>query len=161
MPSFDIVSEVDAVEVKNSVDNANRELSTRFDFRNVEASFELKELVVTLKAEAEFQLQQMEDILRSAMVKRSVDPKAIKVDEKDIHTGKTFSRNIRFQQGIEQVLSKKIVKMIKDKKMKVQASIQGEKLRVTGKKRDDLQGVMAMLKAAELEQPLQFNNFRD
>ncbi|RCU52771.1 YajQ family cyclic di-GMP-binding protein [Corallincola luteus] len=162
MPTFDVVSEVDVVDVKHAVENASRELNNRFDFRNVEASFDLKELVVTIKAEGgDFQLQQMEDMLRAAMVKRNVDPKAIKIDEKDIHRGKSFSRIVRFQQGLDTLLSKKIVKLIKEKKLKVQASIQGEKVRVTGKKRDDLQSVIAMLRAEELEQALQFDNFRD
>jgi len=161
MPSFDTVSEVDAVEVKNSVDNANRELTTRFDFRGVEASFELSEMVVILKAEADFQLKQMEDILRGQMAKRGVDGACLEVEAEAVHSGKTFSRRITFRQGIEQPLAKKIVKLLKDAKIKVQASIQGDKVRVTGKKRDDLQAAMRLMKEAELGLPLQFNNFRD
>lgn len=160
MPSFDIVSEIDLVEVKNAVDNANRELTTRFDFRGVEASFELKESVVTMIADNDFQLRQMLDILRGTCVKRSVDTAAF--EEKDVqHIGKLYKQAIAFKQGIEQPTAKKLIKLIKDAKIKVQASIQGEQVRVTGKKRDDLQQVMALAKSAELDQPLQFTNFRD
>ena len=160
MPSFDIVSEIDMVEVNNAVDNANRELSTRFDFRGVEASFEFKDGVVTMKADADFQLKQMLDILRSACVKRGVDTAAM--DRKDVElSGKTAKQNIEFQEGIDQPTAKKLTKLIKEAKLKVQTSIQGEQLRVTGKKRDDLQAVMALVREAELGQPFQFNNFRD
>ncbi|NCP65591.1 MAG: YajQ family cyclic di-GMP-binding protein [Paraglaciecola sp.] len=160
MPSFDIVSEVDLVEVKNAVDNANRELSTRFDFRGVEASFELKESIVTMVADNDFQLKQMLEILIGTCVKRSVDTAAF--EKKDVqHIGKIYKQAIAFKQGIEQSTAKKIIKLIKDEKIKVQASIQGDQVRVTGKKRDDLQQVMALAKKAELDQPLQFTNFRD
>ena len=161
MPSFDTVSEVDAVEVKNSVDNSNRELTTRFDFRGVDASFELNDMVVVMKANEDFQLKQMEDMLRGNMAKRGVDGACLEVEEKAVHSGKTFSRRITFRQGIDQPTAKKIVKTLKDSKMKVQASIQGDKVRVTGKKRDDLQAAMRLMKEAELGLPLQFNNFRD
>ncbi len=160
MPSFDVVSELDNVETKNAVDNANRDLSTRFDFKNVDAEFTFADDVVTMKAEAEFQLQQMQSMLRDACSKRGVDTSALDPQKID-HTGKTFKQTISFKQGIDQALSKKMVKIIKDKKMKVQTSIQGEKLRVTAKKRDDLQAVIALLKNEEFGQPLQFNNFRD
>ena len=160
MPSFDVVSEVDSHEVTNAVDQSNRELQTRFDFRGVDAKFELKDNVIRITAEAEIQLDQMVDILRAKMVKRSIDPKVLKVGDQE-HVGKLLHKNIELQEGIESLLAKKIVKMIKDKKMKVQSAIQGEKVRVTGKKRDDLQAVMAMLKAEELDVPLQYNNFRD
>ena len=160
MPSFDIVSEIDLVEVRNAVDNANRELTTRFDFRGVEASFELKENIVTMAADNDFQLRQMLDILRGTCVKRKVDTAAF--DVKDVqHIGKIYKQAISFKQGIEQATAKKIIKLIKDAKIKVQASIQGEQVRVTGKKRDDLQQVMALARSAELDQPLQFTNFRD
>lgn len=160
MPSFDVVSELDTVETKNAVDNANRDLSTRFDFKGVDASFEYVEETVVMKAQAEFQLQQMQSMLRDACSKRGVDTSAL--DPKKIdHTGRTFKQTIGFVQGIEQAISKKMIKLIKDKKLKVQASIQGDKLRVTGKKRDDLQAVMQVLKAEDFGQPLQFNNFRD
>lgn len=160
MPSFDIVSETNQVEVKNSVDNANRELATRFDFRGVEASFEIKDEVVTMKAEGDFQLKQMQDILRTACSKRGVDTGAMDCQPID-HSGKTYRQNIVFRQGIDQPTAKKIIKLVKDKKIKVQTAIQGEQVRVTGKKRDDLQAVMALVREADLGLPFQFNNFRD
>lgn len=160
MPSFDIVSEVEMNEVRNAVENASRELTTRYDFRGVEASFELNDNKVKLEAEAEMQLQQMRDILRGALIKRGIDVRVL--DAGSINrTGKRHVQEMGFLQGIDTALAKKLVKKIKDSKIKVQASIQGEQLRVTGKKRDDLQQVMAMLRAEEQEQPLQFNNFRD
>ncbi|MDA0273230.1 MAG: YajQ family cyclic di-GMP-binding protein [Proteobacteria bacterium] len=160
MPSFDVVSEVDFHEVTNAVDQANRELKTRFDFRGVDAKFERKEDVIRITAEADIQLDQMIDILREKLVKRSIDPKVMDIGDQE-HVGKLLHKNIKIQEGIESLLAKKIVKMIKDKKMKVQAAIQGEKVRVTGKKRDDLQQVMSMLKEENIETPLQYNNFRD
>ncbi|MEK9823485.1 MAG: YajQ family cyclic di-GMP-binding protein [Pseudomonadales bacterium] len=160
MPSFDVVSEVDSHEITNAVDQANRELQTRFDFRGVEAKFALADEVVRITAEAEIQLDQMIDILRAKFIKRGVDPKVMDVGDQE-HVGKLLHKNIRIQEGIESLLAKKMVKMIKDKKMKVQAQIQGEQVRVTGKKRDDLQQVIAMLKEADIEVPLQFKNFRD
>ncbi|GLR71270.1 YajQ family cyclic di-GMP-binding protein [Agaribacter marinus] len=160
MPSFDIVSELDSVEVKNAVDNANRELSTRFDFRGVDASFEYNKETVTLVAEGDFQLQQLQDMLRNACSKRNVDARAITPEQVE-RTGKTHKQVISFKQGIDHELGKKINKLIKDKKMKVQSSIQGDQVRVTGKKRDDLQAVMALLRGEDFGQPLQFNNFRD
>lgn len=160
MPSFDIVSEINMEEVRNATENASRELSTRFDFRGVEASFEYKEKTVVMKAEAEFQLQQMESMFRNACAKRGVDTSAIDVKPYDAH-GKTYRQTIAFKEGIEQPMAKKIVKLIKDAKLKVQTAIQGEELRVTGKKRDDLQQVMALVKSSDLGQPFQFKNFRD
>ena len=160
MPSFDVVSEVDFHEVTNAVDQANRELKTRFDFRGVDAKFERKEDVVRVTAEADIQLDQMIDILRAKLVKRSIDPKVMDIGDQE-HVGKLLHKNIKIQEGVESLLAKKIVKLIKDKKMKVQAAIQGEKVRVTGKKRDDLQQVMSMLKEEDTETPLQYNNFRD
>ncbi len=160
MPSFDIVSEIEMTEVRNAVDNANRELSTRFDFRGVDASIEYKDESVLLIAEGEFQLQQLQDMLRNACSKRKLDTSAMESQDL-VRSGKTYRRTIIFKQGIEQAVAKKIVKLIKDNKMKVQASIQGDQLRVNGKKRDDLQAVMALVKNADLGQPFQFNNFRD
>ncbi len=160
MPSFDIVSEIDTVELKNSVDNANRELSTRFDFRGVEASFELNEETVKLSAEGDFQLKQMRDILRGNLTKRGVDVNAMESQDPSA-SGKTWSQVVLFKQGIDTPTAKKVVKAIKDAKIKVQASIQGDKVRVTGKKRDDLQATMALVREGELGQPFQFNNFRD
>jgi hypothetical protein len=161
MPSFDIVSEIDVNEARNAAENASRELSTRFDFRGVDASFEYKDGVVKMVAEGDFQLQQMLDILRNKCMKRGLDPESMDTSGKIDITGKTYTQTIGFKEGIEQDLAKKIVKMIKDSKIKVQASIQGDKVRVTGKKRDDLQQVMQLLRAENLGQPLQFNNFRD
>ncbi|USD66514.1 YajQ family cyclic di-GMP-binding protein [Vibrio sp. SCSIO 43136] len=160
MPSFDIVSEIDKVELKNAVDNANRELSTRFDFRGVEASFEYQDEIVKLNAEGDFQLKQMRDILRGNLTKRNVDPNAMEAKDPSA-SGKNWHQDVLFKQGIDTPTAKKIVKMVKDAKMKVQVAIQGEKVRVTGKKRDDLQSVMALVRGAELGQPFQFENFRD
>ena len=160
MPSFDIISEVEAVELRNAVDNANRELSTRFDFRGIEASFDYKDESVKLTAQDDFQLKQMRDILRSNLTKRNVDPNAMEAKAAD-QTGRTWHQTVIFKQGIETDVAKKIVKLIKDNKVKVQASIQGDKVRVTGKKRDDLQAVMALVRSGELGQPFQFDNFRD
>jgi uncharacterized protein YajQ (UPF0234 family) len=160
MPSFDVVSEVDSHEITNAVDQANRELATRFDFRGVEAKFERTDNVIRVTAEAEIQLNQMVDILREKLVKRSVDPKVMDLGNEE-HVGKLLHKNISIREGIESDLARKIVKMIKDRKMKVQASIQGEQVRVTGKKRDDLQQVISLLKDSDLEVPLQFKNFRD
>ncbi|CUS48569.1 MAG: YajQ protein [Idiomarinaceae bacterium HL-53] len=161
MPSFDIVSEIDRVELKNTVDNAQRELTTRFDFRNVEASIELSDLTVTLLSESDFQVLQLLEILRNNATKRGISLAGADMDEKPVHSGKTFSTRITFKQGIESPLAKQIVKLIKESKIKVQASIQGEKVRVTGKKRDDLQQTIALLKASDIELPLQYENFRD
>jgi uncharacterized protein YajQ (UPF0234 family) len=160
MPSFDVVSEVNFHEVTNAVDQSNREIQTRFDFRGVDAKFERKEDVVRITAEADIQLDQMIDILRAKLVKRSIDPRVMDIGDQE-HVGKLLHKNIKIKEGIESLLAKKVVKMIKDKKMKVQAAIQGEKVRVTGKKRDDLQQVMSMLKEEEIDTPLQYNNFRD
>ncbi|WP_428772536.1 YajQ family cyclic di-GMP-binding protein [Vibrio sp.] len=161
MPSFDIVSEIDTVELRNAVENSSRELDTRFDFRNVQASFELqKDEIVKLSSEGDFQLKQLRDILRGNLTKRGVDVNAMEAQTPE-HTGKFWHQNVIFKQGIDTPMAKKIVKTIKDAKLKVQASIQGEKVRVTGKKRDDLQAVIALIREAELGQPFQYENFRD
>lgn len=160
MPSFDIVSEIELAELQNAVDNANRELSTRFDFRGVDASFSRSENVVSMQAEGEFQLEQMQNILRDKCVKRKIDTRSL--DLKSVSkTGKTSKQDIEFKQGIDKETAKKLVKLVKDSKLKVQTAIQGEELRVTGKKRDDLQQVMSLIKGAELEQAFQYKNFRD
>lgn len=161
MPSVDIISEVDTAEILNATDNAERELSTRFDFRGVDASISLANEVVTIKTEADFQCQQLLDIFRAQLIKRKIDPRVIECNDESVHRGKTFSLEVSFKQGISAEISKKIVKLIKDKKLKVQAAIQGDQVRVTGKKRDDLQAVMAMVREADLGQPFQFKNFRD
>jgi uncharacterized protein YajQ (UPF0234 family) len=160
MPSFDIVSEVDMQEVRNAVENAQRELETRFDFRGVEATFEWTKDETKLTAEADFQLQQMVDMLRNKLIKRNVDVDTMEVGEV-VHSGKTFSLAVKFKQGIEQDVAKKLSKLIKDSKIKVQPAIQGDQLRVSGKNRDDLQAVIALVRQAELGQPFQFTNFRD
>jgi hypothetical protein len=160
MPSFDIVSEVDLQEVRNGVDQANREVGTRFDFKGVEAGFELKESQVLLHAEQEFQLGQMMDILRQKLVKRSVDIACMEIGEA-VNSLNASRQTVTIRQGIESDLAKKMVKEIKASKLKVQAQIQGDQVRVTGKKRDDLQQVINLLREADYGLPLQFQNFRD
>ena len=160
MPSMDIVSEINMEEVRNATENTAKELDTRFDFRGVDASIEWKKPNVIIKAEAEMQLQQLVTMLRSQLAKRKIDSKALTLSAAEF-SGKKVNQKISFQEGIEQPIAKKIVKLIKDSKLKVQASIQGEKLRVTGKKRDELQTVMQLVREADLEQSFQFDNFRD
>jgi cyclic-di-GMP-binding protein len=160
MPSFDIVSEVDHHELANAVDQANREVSTRFDFKGTDSSFEVEDNVITLKTESEFQLEQMLDMLYSKLSKRGIDLEAIEAGEPVIQA-KTATRQVTLREGIDTPLAKKIVKHIKASKLKVQAAIQGDQVRVTGKKRDDLQQAIALLKAEDFGLPLQFNNFRD
>ena len=160
MPSFDIVSEVDLHQLTNAVDQAGRIIANRFDFKGVDASFEREERTVVVTAEAEFQVEQMQDMLRSALVKCDIDPKAMEIGEA-IPSGKQVKQAIQLRHGIDSDQCRKIVKSIKDTKMKVQAQVQGEQVRVTGKKRDDLQKIMAMLREMDLPMPLQFTNFRD
>jgi uncharacterized protein YajQ (UPF0234 family) len=160
MPSFDVVSEVDLQEVRNAVDQAVRELGTRFDFRGVEAGFELKDNRVQLHAQEEFQLDQMVDILRDKFTRRGIDTRVLEPGDIEA-SGKQKRQAFGLKQGIDKDSAKKIVKLIKDAKIKVQAQIQGDQVRVTGKKRDDLQQVIAALKEADLDMPLEFNNFRD
>ncbi len=161
MPSFDIVSEIDEVALRHAVDNANRELSTRFDFRGVEASIEQNGLAVTLKTESDFQVRQLEELFGKACLKQNISAAGADKPEEPEHSGKTFSLTLTFRQGIDQPVAKQIVKEIKESKIKVQASIQGDQVRVNGKKRDDLQAVMTLLRESKIETPLQFNNFRD
>ena len=160
MPSFDVVSEVDKHELTNAVDQANRELSNRFDFKGSDAHFALSESVITQTAPSDFQLQQMLDILRQRLTARSIDVRCLDVGEPEINLA-TAKQTITVKQGIEQPLAKKIVAAIKAAKIKVEAQINGDKLRVTGKKRDDLQTAMALLRKSDFEVPLQFDNFRD
>ncbi len=160
MPSFDIVSEVDLTQVRHAVENASRDLETRFDFRGVEASFSWEKDHALLKAQADFQLNQMVDILRNNLTRQKVDNNTMDLGDFQF-SGKSVSQKITFKQGISTEVAKDIVKRIKDGKLKVQASIQGETLRVTGKKRDELQEVMALVRQADLGQPFQFTNFRD
>ena len=160
MPSFDVVSEVDLQEVRNATDQANREVGTRFDFKGSDAHYALDEAVVTLHAQSEFQLEQMMDILQKKLVKRSVD-----IDCLDIAKPETANNRARqavtIRQGIDTDTARKIVKEIKAAKLKVQAQIQGAQVRVSGKSRDDLQGVIALLRKGDFGLPLQFINFRD
>jgi uncharacterized protein YajQ (UPF0234 family) len=160
MPSFDIVSEINRHEATNAVDQANREVATRFDFKGSGAHFEWSEAVVTLQAETEFQLQQMLDILQGKLAKRGIDLACLKIDPPQI-SGKQARQTATLRQGIDAPLAKEIVKLIKESKFKVQTSIQGEQVRVTGKKKDDLQEVISLLRKASLELPLQFINFRE
>ena len=160
MPSFDIVSEVDRHELSNAVDQANRELTTRFDFKGVDAKFELDDATIKQSAPSDFQLKQMEDILRGRLIARGIDARCLEFGE--VETNLAGARqSITVKQGIERELAKKIQGAIKDAKLKVDTQINGDKLRVNGKKRDDLQSAIALLKAGEFERPLQFDNFRD
>jgi cyclic-di-GMP-binding protein len=160
MPSFDVISEVDKHELTNAVDQANRELTTRFDFKNIDAKFELDKSVITQSAPSDFQLQQMLDILRGRLAARKIDARALDIAESEVNLGGARQK-ITVKQGIEQPVAKKLITAMKEAKLKVEAQINGEKLRVSGKKRDDLQLAMAVLRKAEVEQPLQFDNFRD
>jgi uncharacterized protein YajQ (UPF0234 family) len=161
MPSFDIVSEVDKHELTNAVDQANRELNNRFDFRGTEARVEQSDKVLTLFADSDFQLEQLLDILRLKLVKRGIELSCLEVKD-PAGLGKLRKQDVIVREGLDKDVSRKIVKLIKDSKIKVQAAVQGESVRVTGKKRDELQQIIAMLKAEEkIDMPLQFNNFRD
>ncbi len=160
MPSFDVVSEIDRHELANAVDQANREVTTRFDFKGSGSSFELDEQAIVLKTESEFQLQQMLDILYAKLAKRGIDLAAVDAQEAVV-MAKTATQRVLVKQGIDADTARSIVKQIKAEKLKVQAAVQGDQVRVTGKKRDDLQVAIQMLKGAELGLPLQFTNFRD
>lgn len=161
MPSFDIVSEVDKHELTNAVDQANREVANRFDFRGTDAKVEQSEKVLTMHAESDFQLDQLQDILRMKLVKRGIEVGCLEVKD-SVGNGKMRKQDVVIREGLDKDESRKIVKIIKESKSKVQVAVQGESVRVTGKKRDDLQGVMALLRDNEkIEMPLQFNNFRD
>jgi len=160
MPSFDIVSEVDEHELNNAVDQSNREITTRFDFKGSESTFTLKDCEIDLESETEFQLQQMMDILQKKMVKRGIDIACLDIQEAK-RVGKRALQKVIAKQGVDKDVARKIVKDIKASKLKVQAAIQGEQVRVTGKKRDDLQQIMALMKGSDTELPLQFTNFRD
>ncbi|WP_029936075.1 YajQ family cyclic di-GMP-binding protein [Thiomicrospira pelophila] len=161
MPSFDVVSEVDKHELTNAIDQANKEVVTRFDFKGTDSSFELKDLEIKMSTESEFQLDQMYNVLTSKLSKRGIDLRAIELKDPDVQL-KTAKQTVIVHQGLDTPIAKKVVKILKDAKLKVQAQIQGESVRVTGKKRDDLQEAIALLKAQEeFERPLQFENFRD
>ena len=162
MPTFDIVSEVDKTEVKNAVDQTNKEVGTRFDFKGTDARIEQAELVLTVFAENEFQLDQVQDILNAKLAKRGVDIKCLEISDKiEKVSGNKVKRVCTIKVGVEIELAKKIVKLIKDSKMKVQASIQGDTVRISGKNRDGLQEAIAFSKKSITDFPLQFQNFRD
>lgn len=161
MPSFDVVSEANMVEVKNAVDQANKEITTRFDFKGSDARIEQKERDLTGYADSDFQLSQLRDVLINKLVKRGVDVRFLDEGKIEKIGGDKVKQIIKIKNGIESDAAKKIVRLIKDSKMKVQASIQGDAVRITGAKRDDLQGAMAMLRKDVPDLPLEFNNFRD
>ena len=161
MPSFDTVCEADFVEVKNAVENSAKEIGSRFDFKGTSAGIELKDKEITLFGDADFQLQQVEEILRNKLTKRNVDVRFLDKGNVQKIGGDKVKQVIKVRNGIEQELAKKIQKLIKDSKMKVQAAIQGDAVRVSGAKRDDLQAAMALLKKDVTDVPLSFNNFRD
>ena len=160
MPSFDVVSEVNIHELTNAVDQANRELSTRFDFKGVEAKFVLEDKLITQSAPSDFQLKQMADILKQRLAARGIDFRCMEFGDIETNLGGA-RQQVKVKQGIEQKLAKQIAAKIKESKIKVDTQINGDKLRVNGKKRDDLQETIALLKKSEFEQPLQFDNFRD
>ena len=161
MPSFDTVCEADIVEVKNAVDNSAKEIGTRFDFKGTAAAIEIKDKDITLTGDADFQIAQIEDILRNKLTKRNVDVRFLDMGDIQKIGGDKVKRVIKVRNGIESELAKKIQRLIKDSKLKVQAAIQGESVRVTGAKRDDLQAAMALLRKEVTDVPLSFNNFRD
>jgi len=160
MPSFDVVSEVDLHQLTNAVDQAGRVVANRFDFKGVDANFDRDERTVVIMAEAEFQVEQMEDMLRGALIKCQIDPLAMDSGE-PVTTGKQVRQTVVLRHGLDSDQCRSIVKAIKGAKLKVQAQIQGDQVRVTGKKRDDLQQVIALLRDEDFGAPLQFNNFRD
>ena len=161
MPSFDIVSEVNKPEVKNAVEQTNKEIGTRFDFKGSDARIEQKEMELTAFADDEFKLGQVLDVLRNKMAKRNVDVRSLEVGEVEKISGDKVKQKVTVKTGVPQEKAKAIVKLVKESKIKVQASIQGETVRVSGAKRDDLQGAIALVKQAVTDLPLQFNNFRD
>jgi cyclic-di-GMP-binding protein len=160
VPSFDVVSEVNSHEVANAVDQANRELAQRFDFKDTGARYELDELTVTLHAQVDFQLKQMLEILKLRFGKRGIDLACLDIKEPEVNLA-AARQQILLKQGVDPETGKKVTRLLKDSKLKVQASIQGEKVRVTGKQRDDLQDAIKLLRGSKLDLPLQFNNFRD
>ncbi len=161
MPSFDIVSEVNQVEINNALDQVNKEVSTRFDFKGSDARVEHKENVLTMFADDDFKMKQVTDVLTGKLAKRGVDVRALKYGDVEKISGNKVKQVVTVRTGVEQELSKKIVKLLKESKLKVQGSIQGEAVRVSGAKRDDLQDAIALVKKSITDFPLQFNNFRD
>src|SRR5580698_5994640 len=160
MPSFDVVSELDSHEVTNAVDQANRELQQRFDFKDTGAVFELNDTTVSVKAEVDFQLKQMLEILKLRLSKRGIDVRCLEIKDPVINLAAAV-QEVVLRQGVDADTARQIVRLVKDSKLKVQASMQGEKVRIIGKQRDELQSAMALLRKAKIERPLQFNNFRD
>jgi len=161
MPSFDIVSEADQVEVNNAIDQTNKEVSTRFDFKGSDARVEHKDKELTLHADDDFKLSQVTDILTAKLTKRGVDIRSLKYGDVEKVSGNKVKQTVTVRTGVEQELSKKIVKILKDSKLKVQGSIQGDAVRVSSAKRDELQSAIALVKKSITDFPLQFNNFRD
>lgn len=161
MPSFDIVNEVNKVELKNAIEQANKEISTRFDFKGSDARVEQKELELTLVADDDFKLRQVTDVLNGKFAKRGIDVRCLDFKNKEKIGGDKVKQVVNVKNGIESDLAKKIVRLVKDSKMKVQASIQGEAVRITGAKRDDLQAAIQLVKTSITEMPVQFQNFRD
>ena len=161
MPSFDIVSETDLAEVDNAIQGVAREIGTRFDFKGSKCTVERKEALITLLADDDMKLRQMQELLRGYMVRRKLEASALEFKDPQTASGNTLRQEVNIKQGIDQTLAKRIVKEIKDSKLKVQVSIQGDELRVTGKKRDELQEAIAFVRAMKIDQPLQYQNFRD
>ena len=161
MPSFDVVCEANAVELKNAVEQSNKEITSRFDFKGSDARIEHKDEVLTLFADDDFKLSQVKDILLNKMAKRNVDIRFLDEQKKEKMSGDKIKQTIKVKKGLSGDSAKKITKVIKESKMKVQASIQGDSVRITGAKRDDLQQAMALLKKEVSDEPLDFNNFRD
>lgn len=161
MPSFDVVSELDFNEVTNAVDQANREIGTRYDFKGSSANVEKLDKALLLHADSEFQLEQLSMIVYQKLAKRGIDVRAVEAGKVEAASGNKVRQTLALKTGIGKELAKEIVRLVKDSKIKVQAAIQGEQVRITGKKRDDLQEIIALLRKAELDQPLQFENFRD
>jgi len=161
MPSFDIVSDVDQVEVRNAVDQANKEIGNRFDFKGSDARIEIADKALTLYADDEFKLKQVSDVLTGKLAKRSVDVRSLKYADPEKVSGNKLKQVVTVRTGVEQDLAKRIQKLVKDSKLKVQASIQGDSVRVSGGKRDDLQGVIALVKKEVTDFPLQYSNFRE
>jgi uncharacterized protein YajQ (UPF0234 family) len=160
MPSFDVVSEVNKHELTNAIDQANRELATRFDFKGTDAKFEQEDYIVNLTAPSEFQLKQMLDILRGRLTARNIDPRCVDPADPNVNLGGARQK-VTLKQGIEQAVAKKLIAAIKEAKLKVETQINGDKLRVTGKKRDDLQAAIALLRKTDVDLPLQYENFRE
>ncbi|MDT8990879.1 YajQ family cyclic di-GMP-binding protein [Curvibacter sp. APW13] len=161
MPSFDTVCEADMVKVKNGVDNSAKEISTRFDFKGTSAAIEIKDKEITIIGDADFQLEQILDVLRNKLTKQGVDVRFLDIGDLQKMGGDKVKKVVKVKNGIQAELAKKIQRLIKDSKMKVQAAIQEEKVRITGAKRDDLQAAIALLKKEVTDVPLDFNNFRD